>query len=82
MFDALYNTPGFRLVRRQVGQLVTFARREWERLRPASGPKLNARTFLPYVTRLPNQRKKSAEGQETALELLLKAGTSNPPAAG
>ena len=82
VFDALYNTPGYRLVRRQVGQLVTFARREWQRLRPANGPQLNARAFLPYVTRLPNQRKRPVEGQETALERVLKVDAPQPPAAG
>lgn len=55
--DALYNAPGFRLVRRQVGELVQFLRMEWTRLRPNTGIQPRGRTFLPYVQRLPNKRK-------------------------
>lgn len=54
--DALYNAPGFRLVRKQVGGLVQFSRQEWKRLRPNSGTPPRVRTFLPYVQRLPNRR--------------------------
>ena len=57
VMDVLFNTPGFRLVRRQVGQLVTLAKREWQRHRPSNGPKLLPRTFLPYVRRLPNKKR-------------------------
>ena len=53
---ALYNMPGFRLVRRQAGKLVAFANGEWRRLRPATGPQIRKQTFLPYVQRLPNQK--------------------------
>ena len=56
VMNALYNQPGFRLVRRQVGHLVAFAKGEWTRLRPADGPKIRRREFLPYVQRLPNQK--------------------------
>ena len=74
VLDALYNAPGFRLVRRQVGQLVTYARREWQRVRPENGPQLHARSFLPYVRRLPNARaKQGLEELETALERALGA---------
>lgn len=55
IMDALYNAPGFRLVRRQVGKLVAYAKAEWKRLRPA-GVQIRTRTYLPIVTRLPNQR--------------------------
>jgi hypothetical protein len=54
--DALYNAPGFRLVRQQVGKLVQFLRAEWKRLRPNTGIQPRLRTFLPYVQRLPNKR--------------------------
>lgn len=74
VLDALYNAPGYRLVRRQVGQLVTFAKREWQRARPANGPQLKARSFLPYVQRLPNKR--SPKGSESPLERVLKAQTT------
>lgn len=56
IMDRLYRLPGFRLTRRQVGRLVTFARKEWQRLRPAAGPQIRVRAFLPYVQRLPNVR--------------------------
>lgn len=50
----LYAVPGFRLARRQVGQLVTFMKGEWQRLRPSTGVQPRWRTFLWYVRRLPN----------------------------
>lgn len=53
--DALYNSPGFRLVRRQVGELVQYLRMEWKRLRSNSGIQPRERTFLRYVQRLPNK---------------------------
>ncbi|MCT7325024.1 hypothetical protein [Ralstonia mojiangensis] len=56
LLDELYSEPGFRLVRRQIGKLVSDLRREWTRLRPANGPKLSERTFLAYVRFLPNER--------------------------
>lgn len=46
VMDCLYNEPGFRLARRQVGQLVKFARKEWGRLRPESGPPIRVRYFF------------------------------------
>jgi hypothetical protein len=52
--DVLYRQPGFRLVRRQIGRLVAFARHEWRRLRPEVGVQIRTRSFLPYVQRLPN----------------------------
>ncbi len=55
VMDVLYNAPGFRLVRRQVGMLVHFARGEWARLRPNSTVQIRTRTFLPYVGRLSNK---------------------------
>ena len=51
---SLYAAPGFRLVRRQIGELVTFIRGEWTRLRPDSNVCPRWRTFLGYVRRLPN----------------------------
>lgn len=54
LLDRLYAEPGFRLVRRQVGKLVAELRRDWKRLRPASGPQLSERSFLAYVRFLPN----------------------------
>ena len=56
LMDALYRQPGFRLVRRQVGHLVRFATTQWARFRPAGGPSIRKRSFLPYVRRLPNRR--------------------------
>jgi hypothetical protein len=55
LLDQLYTEPGFRLLRRQVGRLVTELRGEWKRLRSGSGPKLSERTFLPYVRFLPDR---------------------------
>jgi hypothetical protein len=55
LLDKLYAEPGFRLVRRQVGKLVAELRRDWKRLRPATGPQLSERTFLAYVRFLPDQ---------------------------
>lgn len=49
LLDQLYSEPGFRLLRRQVGRLVSELRGEWKRLRSGSGPKLSERTFLPYI---------------------------------
>lgn len=59
VMDQLYNTPGFRLVRRQVGHLLHYARRQWKELRPKAGPQIRRRDFLPYVQRLPNSQKPS-----------------------
>lgn len=56
LLDQLYNEPGFRLLRRQIGNLASELRREWRRLRPANGPRLSERTFLAYVRFLPNMR--------------------------
>ena len=49
---SLYQSPGFRLVRRQVGMLARWLRLEWGKLRKEPMPELP--TFLPYVRRLPN----------------------------
>jgi hypothetical protein len=54
VMDTLYSSPGFRLVRRQVGQLVAHANASWTRFRPSSGPSIRKRSYLPYVRRLPN----------------------------
>lgn len=55
LLDKLYAEPGFRLLRRQVGRLVSELRGEWKRLRSGSGPRLSERKFLPYVRFLPDQ---------------------------
>jgi len=49
---SLYQSPGFRLVRRQVGMLARWLRMEWGNLRKEPMPELP--TFLAYVRRLPN----------------------------
>lgn len=54
LMETLYRAPGFRLVRRQVGQLVAYANAAWRRYRPLSGPVIRTRSYLPYVRRLPN----------------------------
>ncbi len=54
LLSSLYLVPGFRLARRQVGQLVTLMRGEWQRLRPDTAVLPRWRTFLGYVRRLPN----------------------------
>ena len=46
----LYRTAGFRLVRKQVGELANYIRGEWRRLRKGAPPALP--TFLPYMKRL------------------------------
>ncbi|MGF6510647.1 hypothetical protein [Paraburkholderia sp. 32] len=48
----LYRCAGFRLVRKQVGELVNYIRGEWRRLR--NGPPPPLPTFLPYIKRLPD----------------------------
>ncbi|PLC52004.1 hypothetical protein CR155_20365 [Pollutimonas nitritireducens] len=48
----LSRVPGFRLARRQVGNLYGLLRREWVRLRPANDPLPPLPTFLPYVRAL------------------------------
>jgi hypothetical protein len=63
IMDALYNSPGFRLTRRQVGELVKFARAEWRRLRPNDGIGIRRRNFLPYIQRLPNCKSPREEGR-------------------
>ena len=68
LMDELYHAPGFRLMRRQVGKLVAFAKGEWRRLRPESGSQIRPRTFLPYVTRRPNSVKSSHGAGGDALE--------------
>lgn len=57
VMDALYHAPGFRLVRRQVGKLVAYAKGEWRRLRPGTSVQIRPRSFLPFVQRLPNVKK-------------------------
>lgn len=58
--DQLYAEPGFRLVRRQVGQLVKYLRAEWKRLRPAAGPQPRQISYLPYIRFRPNKRSRIA----------------------
>ncbi|WP_162634362.1 hypothetical protein [Ralstonia sp. GX3-BWBA] len=60
LLDDLYCQPGFRLLRRQIGKLVGDLRHQWKRLRPAIGPKLSERTFLPYIRFLPNERRSNS----------------------
>lgn len=48
----LYRTAGFRLVRRQVGELASYIRGEWRRLQKGKPPELPR--FLPYIRRLPD----------------------------
>ncbi|EEG06968.1 hypothetical protein [Pseudogulbenkiania ferrooxidans] len=55
LLDQLYAEPGFRLLRRQVGRLVTELRGEWKRLRSGRGLKLSERIFLPYIRFLPDR---------------------------
>jgi hypothetical protein len=69
VMDALYRQPGFRLIRRQVGKLVSFARGEWRRLRPRREPLIRTRTFLPYVQRLPNQRTDMSTSRATQVNV-------------
>lgn len=45
----LVRVPGFRLARRQVGNLYALLKREWQRLRPANDPLPPLPTFLPYL---------------------------------
>lgn len=54
VMDTLYSSPGFRLIRRDVGALVAFANASWARFRPSTGPSIRKRTYLPYVRRLSN----------------------------
>ena len=68
---ALYNMPGFRLVRRQAGKLVAFANGEWRRLRPATGPQIRKQTFLPYAAPAqPEAPEKALKRRLAALESL------------
>lgn len=48
----LYRSAGFRIVRKQVGQLANYIRGEWRRLRKGAPPDLP--TFLYYMRRLPD----------------------------
>ena len=52
MIRNLYRTAGFRLVRKQVGELGKYIRGEWRRLRKGAPPDLP--TFLYYMRRLPD----------------------------
>jgi hypothetical protein len=54
VMDTLFRSPGFRLVRRQVGELRAFAREMWNKHFRALSVPLRERTFLPYVRRLSN----------------------------
>jgi len=65
VMDTLYRSPGFRLVRRQVGGLVAHANASWARYRPSSGPSIRKRTYLPYVRRLPNVKATKEMSNET-----------------
>ncbi|GAB6847572.1 hypothetical protein [Paraburkholderia kururiensis] len=48
----LYRSAGFRIVRKQIGQLANYIRGEWRRLRKGAPPDLP--TFLYYMRRLPD----------------------------
>ncbi|WP_257825106.1 hypothetical protein [Burkholderia glumae] len=50
----LYRTAGFRLVRRQVGELAKYIGGESRRLRKGKGASPNLPSFLPYMRRLPD----------------------------
>ena len=65
---SLFSSPGFRLVRRQVGMLSKWLRGEWLRLRKDTEPMPALPTFLAYVRRLPNPapKKKVKKVVETA----------------
>ena len=60
-------SPGFRLVRRQVGKLLGNLKGTWKRLRPEKDPLPELPTYLPYVKILAsgpkrkNAKKKEAE---------------------
>lgn len=49
---SLFRSAGFRLVRKQIGELVNYLRGEWRRLRKGELPAIP--TFLPYIKRLPD----------------------------
>lgn len=66
VMDSLYSQPGFRLVRRDVGELVGFAQAAWARYRPGSGALIRKRTYLPYVRRLPNCKVTKNQTQSTS----------------
>lgn len=57
ILDRLYAEPGFRMVRKQIGQLVVYLDHEWSRHRPTSNPRPYQRTFLSYVRILPVREK-------------------------
>ena len=59
--DQIYVLPGFRLIRKDVGKLVVYLKREWTRLRPSSGPQPSQRTFLQYIRMLPTREKSATE---------------------
>ncbi|WP_146176632.1 hypothetical protein [Chromobacterium sp. Panama] len=61
--DQLYGEPGFRLIRRQVGWLVSQLRGEWGRLRPLNGPQPSKRTYLPYIQFFPNKPPRQFENE-------------------
>jgi hypothetical protein len=63
---SLYGSPGFRLVRRQVGMLSKWLRGEWTRLRKDNESMPPLPTFLAYVRRLPNPvpKKRVKKGAE------------------
>lgn len=84
LLDKLYAEPGFRLVRRQIGKLVAELRRDWNRLRPSSGPQLTERSFLAYVRFLPDQPVVNGFTQAERREAFLsafpdQAGTATAP---
>lgn len=53
----LSRAPGFRLARRQVGQLLSRFRGEWRRLRAETDLMPELPTFLPYVRMLPKRKR-------------------------
>lgn len=57
LIDDLTKVPGFRLARRQVGNLYALLKREWQRLRPSTDTLPPLPTFLPYVRMLPKNVK-------------------------
>lgn len=61
---SLFQSPGFRLIRRQIGMLTRWFRLEWGKLRKEPVPELP--TFLAYVRRLPNPAPKSSKPKAVA----------------
>lgn len=64
LVNSIENAPKFRIVRKQIGNLFSLYRKEWQRLRPANDPMPTFPTFLPFVRQLP----KSPEKQQKTVK--------------